>query len=368
MEETPDPAEPLPVTPDDRAPLGVRVIAAAMLVAGVHSIVGHALNWWTEWSMSWDFSFIFIPLAWGLLRRREWARIVTEVVSFLGVILFALMVVVCFAIRDGRGLYFRSTESIWDRLGFWQGPIVCVVVAIALFRVFCTLEFGPARDWFRSPGPREPWFVGNPLRWRFSVSTMLILTALFAMVTFQAVYHPSAPYQRGERWIAKQDLSDPTYFPSGVRYRVRTSDGQGGVGSQFSNGKKLTLEYGTLAPADWNDEPTLVYLVFEEKVPDYERWERWQAIPKDSRGTQYELRIRDQPSLTLPDDAQIVEIVDDKPRTSELRITLLELWSYLSSDAMTNQNADRSLEALEAFIGDLRKRVAERDAMQSSTP
>lgn len=164
------------------------------------------------------------------------------------------------------------------------------------------------------------------------------------------------------RWAESQDWNDPIYFPAGVQYWPQVANSSGRIGISLPDEMRFELDYVTRAPEGWNDEPSLIYVVFGEGT-QYSSWPPpWRVIEKDSQSHQYELLVNEVPALTLPEDAQIIEIVDGSIQTSALRITLLELSSYMNSAAMFGNDSDRSLDHLENFIKDLRRRVAQRDA------
>lgn len=334
---------------DDRAPLGVRVIAGLILLLSCYSVIKQALSLWTEEWPCWSVWFVLLPIAWGLLRRREWARVAGSMMSLMVLLVWLIGLPAWVMVLDGMRRYYSVLRC-------YVGLVPWLLVALLLYWVFRSLELGPARAWFRNATSRPPFLVWNPLKWRFSVGTMLLLTAMFALSTYQIAYHPRWPELWGQRWVERQSLSDPIYFPHGVRFWPRTSDGVQGQSWELPTGDQVNIWYAMQAPRDWREEPRVIFVQFLRGNV------RWNPQPKRvepwfSHRYHYELPLEGESKAMLPDDVQIFEVVDGELLTSDLRITVLELWSYINQP-----DGEWTIEGLESYVKDLRERVAERDA------
>jgi hypothetical protein len=104
-------------------------------------------------------------------------------------------------------------------------------------------------------------------------------------------------------------------------------------------------------------------VVFDRWDSDQERLKTGVSVGMDSGKWTLSFDGVDSQEFTFPGSTQIFERHRDKIRTSDMRITLLEFWSFHE-----NPNAVWTLEGLETYVKDLRQRVAERDAAQSSSP
>jgi hypothetical protein len=215
MEETPEHVE-LPATPDERAPLGVRVIAGFLLLSGVCASLDLLLDTVTGRGLTLSFGLASLPLGWGLLRRREWARVWTAVlaslslcVSFVGVLFMVLLV------SNGQGEF----DTNLDGLSEWQKWVLLIGgLGTSMLALIWTIRFLTSPQiiqWFHHRAT-VPFIECNPKRWKFGIGTLPFLTFLIAFATAGVMVHPAVQSLRAERWAESQDLSDPIYFPHGA--------------------------------------------------------------------------------------------------------------------------------------------------------
>lgn len=351
------PSEPTP-TGDLRIPLGVRVIAGVLIVAGTCSLVHAALDWWTGRGWRIDLGPAVAFVGWGLLRRREWARVWAAIFAFpLMVASGALLLFIPFV--DPSDL--QLTPAFADAPP-WLRKSIDWLLVLAVFGAgmwaFRYLQRERPATWFLNNGPLPRLIVWNPLRWRFGLGTLFILTAIVALASIDAMHHPGIRELQAQHWADSVDLSDPLYFPNGAR-SLPDREIFSHAYQANAAGDGTMLYYGVTLEGDRSNAPTLAYVVFS-------RSDSLNTNVSLGRSASFD-RYRDQWSvafhystdadLHFPGPIQLAEVVDNKLRTSDMHITLLEFWSYWN-----HPDVEWSLDGLERHVKDLRRRVAERDA------
>ncbi|WP_442483430.1 hypothetical protein [Aeoliella sp. SH292] len=358
MEETPDPADTPLATSCDRAPLGVRVIAGFLIISGTCALVEFLLSVWTGRGVTLGLGTAPLLLGWGMLRRCEWARIWTaslSILSFIGGLLGVVMMLVV-----GDAIEMNPDVGITSDAMKWFVFMTTMTITMAsLAWTARTLTTSRVIDWFHQ-APDIPFIEWNPKRWRFGVGTLLFLTVVVAFATVSAILHPGIRTMQAQEWISGQNLHDKIYFPYGAAALPKL----GGQGYLTRSQDDLTVLIGYAVGSSITGQggPEVDYLVMKRSTGPELVLKFSSSSTPPGKPQRAVLKVGDE-SIQFPGAVQIVEVVNDKIRTSDMRITLLEFWSFHE-----HPDAVWSLEGLETYVKDLRKRVAERDAARPASP
>lgn len=360
MEETPEATATNPTVVSTRAPLGVRVIAGLFLLFGLATLVHGLLSYLLYGDESAALGFLLVPVGWGLLRRRIWARLIT------------LALIVILMVGGGIGLLFIFAYVITCLsgtaivMGGSPSPDVpnLIVVAVQLATMISLFTYFRSRrvvDWFHCSSPLRPYVVWHARRWRFGMGTLFFLTLLVAVSSMTVIMHPAVRAWRGHQWLAAQDFSDPIYFPSEPSplppYFSESS-------SSWGLGQDRVDVYWQISPAaTYSNEPELGYVVINHMGETGDGPSRAGAQSMGGMFWRTEFTWHENTSIKFPGPVRIVEYKDGRFAKSDMHIALLEFWSFLH-----HPNSTKTLEGLETYVKDLRQRVAERDTKRTSHP
>lgn len=342
------PSKPTP-TGDLRIPLGVGVIAGVLLVAGTCSLVDLTLDWWTGRGLRLDLGPAVAFVGWGLLRRREWARMWATIFALPPMVAGgALVLLLPFADPSDLQLApaFAAAAPWLRKLIGWLMALVVFGASVWVFRY---LQQQRPANWFLEEDPLPRLIEWNPRHWRFGLGTLMLLTVLVVLATLSGLRHSGVREMRARQWTAYVNLNDPLYFPAGAKPIPIEALGSRSRHSKY--GSAATVTYRMQLPQSTSMEPELLFVIFETGQS---------GTFEHHSGPGYEeeaFRLAGGDHIHFPGPIQLAEVVDGRLRTSDMHITLLEFWSYWN-----HPDVEWLLDGLERHVKDLRRRVAERDA------
>lgn len=333
-------------------PLGVRAIALSFITVGFCGLAYGFVRMQSGRSASGLLLGLFALIGWAFLRRVNWVRV--------GVLLY-LCVAFVFA---GVGS-LATFAPLWDSIlrnstqpqFAWQhflGSLASLLLVLLLLRGLFNRE---AEKWFAQPAIR-PFMEWNPRKWRFGIGSLMYITFLVAIVSVSLTQSREFRNLRAQRWLDSMDLTDSVYFPTGAR-NLPSLDLQQ-VDYLFDSDHTLRqVAYGVIVNHSLMGDPVIVgHVVFEvAKIGEQSTG----GLPcRVSSSSHFEWSAHYHPvglpEITFPGEVQIAEYSDGELKTSEMQITLLEFWSFYQ-----HPDSEWSIEGIERYVKDLRKRVAERD-------
>ncbi|QDU59073.1 hypothetical protein [Aeoliella mucimassa] len=339
----------------ERAPLGVRLIAGALLLLGFIGMIDQVLDLATGRGLNLNLSFAAVLLGWGLLRRREWARFWVSGAFGLLFPLFAIGTVFTLFV-PGDGIQLSpdpGLTGIWRRLYAVAFFGLMTAVAGAFWNHLLQQK---TLDYFQNATNRPPFIVWPPNRWRIRLRSLLLVTLGVAICLVCAMYHPGIRRMKVARWAAAIDLNNPVYFPAGAA-PLTLSNPYAPSEKTSTSGIECQLFYEMTEGDAFQVQPKLVFVLFNRwdsnrKTMHLER--SWNSPLDESDRITFRSQQGD--SLSFPGTCQIAEFYNGKLYTSDMHITLLEFWSFYQ-----HPDSEWSIEGIERYVTDLRKRVAERD-------
>ena len=339
----------------ERPPWMVLVTALTLITAGVCGLAVGVLQQQTGRETT---PFLIIGmlavLGWGLLRRRNWARLWIAVISFPCFCVTLLMAM--FGLYEGVTALFLPQWSVGDIPEFPYLPMLAGLV-ISWFVHFSVVSV-KSRSWFIDNPPIRPFVVWNPLRWKFRLSTLLYLTFVVAIAAALIHRDPYWRFLRIQQWAASIDQDDAVYFPEGIT-RNLTIGSMGEATKTVPNQGGHELRYLVAPNPSLSGEPTVFGYALFVSWNEGEGHGLGYSSGSSDYGTEWEASFHCDlnTEITFPGPVQIAEYRDGKLLTSDMHITPLEFWSFYQ-----HPDSEWTIEGIEHYVTDLRKRVAERQA------
>lgn len=335
------PAEQIPA----KLPLVTRVIAGVLILAGTLALVDGVLQWLFGRGVLLNGGAAMLLLGWGLMRRREWARVFSCVLcSFFTLAAAALVLASVFASIDNLHISPDPGDigGLGRRMLFGGGSLTLLAGnALALKH----LMSDRIKAYYQCSLPRDPMFVWNPRNWRFSIGTLLFLTLLVSIAAVQVARDPMFRQWR----LIRQ--TQPQSMPAYLQHLPPMPSGEGSVSIGGSTDERIYgLRYGYVTPPIGGGVPHLQYAYFVSKLKDGTSlsFPSLSQSDREGEGYRYSLEVEGHPTQIFPGDVQLVEVYDGKLRKSKLLISFPEFWSFLHSDE------EYSLNALEQHVQKLR--------------